>query len=204
MPSPCGCLPKDPHVGMVGKMAANLGADAQGNPTDHSRSQQHRHRRRRAGDDDFAVRVRNVARCDSGLRRRHRPGPILGQCSTHLVLDRKVDGVLQIPSDFSRRWHDGAAEIQILVDGTDANQARIMQGYAEGPVALWSAAQPGSTPNPALPATRRRLAAGRPGPTSINDHWGVCAVDDVDVDTQGGVIKLGRCRRCGRALCVFT
>jgi hypothetical protein len=124
--------------------------------------------------------------------------------ATKLVLDRKVDGVLQIPSDFSRRWHDGAAEIQILVDGTDANQARIMQGYAEGPVALWSAAQPGSTPNPALPATRRRLAAGRPGPTSINDHWGVCAVDDVDVDTQGGVIKLGRCRRCGRALCVFT
>ncbi len=37
----------------------------------------------------------------------------------------------------------GAAEIQILVDGTDANQARIMQGYAAGPVALWSAAQQG-------------------------------------------------------------
>jgi ABC-2 type transport system permease protein len=65
--------------------------------------------------------------------------------ATKLVLDRKVDGVLQIPSDFSRRWHDGAAEIQILVDGTDANEARIMQGYAEGPVALWSAAQPGAS-----------------------------------------------------------
>jgi pyoluteorin transport system permease protein len=64
--------------------------------------------------------------------------------ATKLVLDRKVDGILQIPADFSRRWHDGAAEIQILVDGTDANQARIMQGYAEGPVALWSAAQPGA------------------------------------------------------------
>jgi len=65
--------------------------------------------------------------------------------ATKLVLDRKVDGVLQIPSDFSRRWHEGPAEIQILVDGTDANQARIMQGYAEGPVALWSAAQPGAS-----------------------------------------------------------
>jgi ABC-2 type transport system permease protein len=62
--------------------------------------------------------------------------------ATKLVLDRKVDGVLQIPSDFSRRWHVGSAEIQILVDGTDANEARIMQGYAEGPVALWSAEQP--------------------------------------------------------------
>jgi ABC-2 type transport system permease protein len=59
------------------------------------------------------------------------------------VLDRTVDGIVQIPSDFSRRWHGGAAEIQILVDGTDANQARIMQGYAQGPVALWSAAQQG-------------------------------------------------------------
>src|ERR1700683_706575 len=61
-----------------------------------------------------------------------------------LMLDRKVDGILQIPSDFSRRWHAGVAQIQILVDGTDANQARIMQGYAEGPVALWRAAQQGS------------------------------------------------------------
>ncbi|HWZ63151.1 MAG TPA: ABC transporter permease [Steroidobacteraceae bacterium] len=61
--------------------------------------------------------------------------------ATTLMLDRKVDGILQIPSDYSRRWHSGVAEIQILVDGTDANQARIMQGYAEGPVSLWSAAQ---------------------------------------------------------------
>jgi ABC-2 type transport system permease protein len=58
-----------------------------------------------------------------------------------LVLGRKVDGILQIPSNFSRRWHEGAAEIQIVVDGTDANQARIMQGYTEGPVGLWSGAQ---------------------------------------------------------------
>jgi len=61
-----------------------------------------------------------------------------------LVMNRKVDGVLQIPSDFTRRRHLGAAEVQILVNGTDANQARIMQAYAEGPVAQWSAAQYGS------------------------------------------------------------
>jgi ABC-2 type transport system permease protein len=61
--------------------------------------------------------------------------------ATALVLTRKVDGILQIPSNFSRRWHEGAAEIQVLVDGTDANQARIMQGYAAGPVGIWSAAQ---------------------------------------------------------------
>jgi ABC-2 type transport system permease protein len=58
-----------------------------------------------------------------------------------LVMDRKVDGVLQISSDFARRWHLGAAEVQILVNGTDANQARIMQAYAAGPLAEWSTAQ---------------------------------------------------------------
>jgi ABC-2 type transport system permease protein len=64
-----------------------------------------------------------------------------------LILNRKVDGVMQIPSDFTRRWHAGEAEVQILVNGTDANQARIMQAYAEGPVALWSAAQAASGPS---------------------------------------------------------
>lgn len=61
-----------------------------------------------------------------------------------LVMDRKADGALLIPSDFTRRWHSGDAEVQILVNGTDANQARIMQAYAQGPVAQWSAAHANS------------------------------------------------------------
>jgi ABC-2 type transport system permease protein len=60
-----------------------------------------------------------------------------------MVLERRVDGALLIPSDFTRRWHLAEAELQILVNGTDANQARIMQAYAQGPVAQWSAAQAG-------------------------------------------------------------
>jgi len=60
------------------------------------------------------------------------------------MLDRKVDGVLSIPSDFTRRWHLGEAEVQILVNGMDANEARIMQAYAQGPIAQWSAARAGS------------------------------------------------------------
>jgi ABC-2 type transport system permease protein len=60
------------------------------------------------------------------------------------MLNRTVDGVLRIQPDFTRRWHLGGAEVQILVNGSDANQARIMQGYAQGVVALWSAAQAGS------------------------------------------------------------
>jgi ABC-2 type transport system permease protein len=61
--------------------------------------------------------------------------------ATTLVLHRKADGILQIPADFSRRWHTGVADVQIVVNGTDANQARIMQAYAGGPIAEWSAAR---------------------------------------------------------------
>jgi len=61
-----------------------------------------------------------------------------------LVLNRRADGAMLIPPDFTRRAHSGEAEVQIIVNGTDANQARIMQAYAQGPVAQWSAAQAGS------------------------------------------------------------
>ena len=61
-----------------------------------------------------------------------------------MLLDRSADGVLRIPSDFTRCWHSGDAEVQILVNGSDPNQARIMQGYAQGPVAEWSAARAGA------------------------------------------------------------
>jgi ABC-2 type transport system permease protein len=67
--------------------------------------------------------------------------------ATTLVLDRKADGILRIPSDFSRRWHTGEADVQIVVNGTDANQARIMQAYAGGPIAKWSTARSPSFPS---------------------------------------------------------
>jgi ABC-2 type transport system permease protein len=51
------------------------------------------------------------------------------------MLNRTVDGVLLHPVRFRPALHLGGAEVQILVNGTDANQARIMQGYAQG----WSA-----------------------------------------------------------------
>jgi ABC-2 type transport system permease protein len=64
--------------------------------------------------------------------------------ATALMLDRQVDGILQIPADFSRRRHAGGTDVQIVVNGTDANQARIMQAYAAGPIAEWSAGQTSS------------------------------------------------------------
>lgn len=55
--------------------------------------------------------------------------------ATELLLSRKVDGIVRIRDDFARRMHLGEApEIQLLLNGTDANRARIIQGYAQGVV----------------------------------------------------------------------
>jgi ABC-2 type transport system permease protein len=56
-----------------------------------------------------------------------------------LMLERKVDAIVRIRPDFSRRLVLGDAEVQILVHGVDANRARIIQTYAQGAVAQWAA-----------------------------------------------------------------
>lgn len=58
-----------------------------------------------------------------------------------LMLAREVDGVVRIRPDFARRLALGDAEVQILVHGTDANRARIIQRYAQGAVGQWGARQ---------------------------------------------------------------
>ncbi len=75
-----------------------------------------------------------------------------------LMLYRKVDGILHVQSDFSRRLALGNAEVQILVHGTDANRARIMQAYAEAAIGEYLA---------------RRAAAGQPvaaGPINVQSQ----------------------------------
>lgn len=56
-----------------------------------------------------------------------------------LMLDRRVDGIVRIRPDFSRRLAMGDAAVQILVNGSDANTARIMQAYAQSAVGQWAA-----------------------------------------------------------------
>jgi ABC-2 type transport system permease protein len=58
-----------------------------------------------------------------------------------MILDRTVDGIVRIRADFSRRAAMGDAEVQVVVHGTDANTARIIQGYAQGAIGLWAARQ---------------------------------------------------------------
>jgi pyoluteorin transport system permease protein len=56
-----------------------------------------------------------------------------------LMLARKVDAIVRIRPDFSRQLTLGDAEVQVLVHGTDANHARIIQSYAQGAVGQWAA-----------------------------------------------------------------
>jgi ABC-2 type transport system permease protein len=75
-----------------------------------------------------------------------------------LMLNRKVDGILHVQSDFSRHLALGDAQVQILVHGTDANRGRIMQAYAEAAIGEYLA---------------RRSAAGQPvsaGPINVQSQ----------------------------------
>jgi len=56
-----------------------------------------------------------------------------------LLMQGRVDGIVTIPSDFAQRLSDGDAQVQVLVQGSDANRARIIQSYVEGAVGSWSA-----------------------------------------------------------------
>jgi ABC-2 type transport system permease protein len=54
----------------------------------------------------------------------------------------KVKGILRLPANFSRRMRQAdGAPIQVVVDGVDANTARLVEGYVEGAWGSWLAAQ---------------------------------------------------------------
>ncbi len=56
-----------------------------------------------------------------------------------LLLRQSVDGIIRIRPDFARRLSSGDAGVEILVNGSDANRARIIETYAEGAVGQWLA-----------------------------------------------------------------
>jgi len=75
-----------------------------------------------------------------------------------LMLARKVDAIVRIRPDFTRQLALGDAEVQVLVHGTDANHARIIQAYAQGAIGQWAA---------------RRTAEGKEtlsGPVAVQDR----------------------------------
>src|SRR4051812_12967594 len=58
-----------------------------------------------------------------------------------LVPAPRITGIAGIPADFGRDVARGDAEVQIVLHGTDANTARIIQAYAGGAIAQWGMRQ---------------------------------------------------------------
>ena len=56
-----------------------------------------------------------------------------------LLRRQQVDGIIRLRPDFARRLSQGDATAQVLVYGTDANRARIIEAYAQGAIGQWSA-----------------------------------------------------------------
>jgi ABC-2 type transport system permease protein len=66
--------------------------------------------------------------------------PLTSMQSAELLMrERKIDAIVYVRSDFSRSLAAGNATIQVLVNGVDANRARVLQGFAQGAIAQWSA-----------------------------------------------------------------
>lgn len=62
--------------------------------------------------------------------------------ATELVKDGRVDGIIHVQSDFATRLLTGRRPpVQVVLDGVDANRARLIQGYAAGALQQWLALQ---------------------------------------------------------------
>ncbi|MDX2222323.1 MAG: ABC transporter permease [Rhodospirillaceae bacterium] len=69
-----------------------------------------------------------------------------------LLREGRVDGIAVLASDFGRRIAAGdAAPVQLIVNGTDANTARIMDGYVQGALNAWLAQRDFSHPGARIP-----------------------------------------------------
>lgn len=58
-----------------------------------------------------------------------------------LMRERRVDGIVRVPADFSRRLVRGDAQLQLLLHGTDANSASTLRGYVNSAIGQWSQRQ---------------------------------------------------------------
>ncbi len=56
-----------------------------------------------------------------------------------LLLSGRVDGIVEVPENFAQRLAAQDAQVQLLVKGSDANRARIIESYVEGALGVWSA-----------------------------------------------------------------
>jgi ABC-2 type transport system permease protein len=95
-----------------------------------------------------------------------------------LLLGDKIDGFLRIPDDFSSRYAAGNAQLLLIVNGRDANRARIIEAYAQGAIGAWQG---------------RLAAEGRPvqaGPVNLQSRLWFNAANDSRYFLVPGLIVL--------------
>lgn len=78
-----------------------------------------------------------------------------------LMRARRVDAIVRVPGDFSRRLARGDARVQLLLHGSDATMASSLRGYVMASINNWSAHQ----------ADRSGRIAPAPGVQVIDRLW---------------------------------
>ena len=66
------------------------------------------------------------------------------------IQEAEVWGALVIPADYDRRLQRGTARVQLLLDGVDANTARLLHNYAQLILASRALEQGAGPPRPAI------------------------------------------------------
>jgi pyoluteorin transport system permease protein len=101
------------------------------------------------------------------------------QSADRLMTAGSVDGIVTIPADFARRFTAGDARVQLVVHGSDANRARIIESYVEGAIGAWSARQS---------AEQGAAAAG--GPVNVQSRLWFNSANDSHYFLVPGLIVL--------------
>lgn len=101
------------------------------------------------------------------------------QVAERLMRGRAVDGIVRVPSDFARRVSQGDARVQVIVHGTDANQARLIEAYVQGAIGAWSARE----------QAEGRAAPGG-GPVSVESRMWFNEANDSHYFLVPGVVVL--------------
>ncbi len=72
-----------------------------------------------------------------------------------LLNQRQVDGIVHLQNDFSSGlFSRNSSPVQVIVNGIDANRARLIQGYARGVLQKWTALRQARGEQVAVPAVK--------------------------------------------------
>ena len=89
-----------------------------------------------------------------------------------LLLEQKVDGIIRIRPDFSRQLKLGNSPVEVIINGADANKARIIENYAQGAVGQWFARTGGPGKQSGPPGLWAcRTSSGSTRPTTAIISW---------------------------------